>query len=305
MKILVTGADGLIGSAIKRLNPPNAVYLRRADLDLTDFAKTKEVFNTIKPDWVIHAAAVVGGIKRNRERPATLLRENTLINLNTLEAARLVGVEKLVSFLSTCSFPNETTLPYHEKDFHNGPPFDGTIGYAYAKRMLEALTRTYRKEWGCNFVTVIGTNFYGPNDNFSLEDGHALPALIHKCFLAKQNGTDLQVWGSGKPLREFVFSDDIARLALWALDNYNEDTPIIFTSGIEVSIKEAVGLIVKKMGFAGRVIFDDSKPDGQLRRPSDTTKLRTYLPDFVFTSGEDGISQTVSWFLEHYPDIRK
>ncbi len=305
MRTLVTGADGLVGSAIKRLNPPNTVYLERADLDLTDFAKTKEIFNEIKPNRIIHAAAVVGGIKRNREHPATLLRENTLINLNTLEAARLAGVEKLVSFLSTCSFPNEVTLPYHEKDFHSGPPFEGTVGYAYAKRMLEALTRTYRKEWDCNFVTVIGTNFYGPNDNFSLEDGHVLPALIHKCYLAKKNGADLQVWGSGKALREFVLSDDVARLALWALESYNEETPIIFTSGTEISIKELVGVVVKKTGFEGRVIFDDSKPDGQLRRSSDATKLKTYLPDFVFTPLEEGIEKTAAWFLEHYPDIRK
>ena len=305
MKILVTGADGLIGSAIKRLDLPNAVFLGRADADLTDFKKTLEVFKAHKPTHVIHAAAVVGGIKRNREQSATLLRENTLINLNTLEAARLVGVEKLVSFLSTCSFPDKVTYQYNEKDFHNGPPYEGTVGYAYAKRMLEALTRTYRKEWDCNFVTVIGTNFYGPNDNFSLEDGHALPTLIHKCHMAKKNGTYLQVWGSGKPLREFVLSDDVAKLALWALDNYNEDTPIIFTSGIEVSIKDMVGLIVKKMGFEGQVVFDDSKPDGQLRRPSDTTKLKSYLPDFAFTSLEEGIEKTVAWFLEHYPNIRK
>lgn len=305
MKILVTGADGLVGSAIKRLNPSNAVFLGRADVDLTDFKKTVKVFKKYKPTHIIHTAAVVGGIKRNREQPATLLRENTLINLNTLEAARLVGVEKLVSFLSTCSFPNEVVLPYNEKDFHNGPPFEGTIGYAYAKRMLEALTRTYRKEWGCNFVTVVGTNFYGPNDNFSLEDGHVLPALIHKCYLAKKNGTDLQVWGSGKALREFVFSEDVVKLALWALDNYNEDSPIILTSGIESSIKELVGLVVEKMNFEGKVLFDDSKPDGQLRRPSDDTKLKTYLPDFSFTSLEEGVEKTVAWFLEHYPDIRK
>jgi GDP-L-fucose synthase len=305
MKLLVTGVDGLIGSAIKHLNPPNAVFLERKDIDLTNFSKTLEVFKKHRPTHLIHAAAVVGGIKRNREQPATLLRENTLINLNTLEAARLVGVEKLVSFLSTCSFPEAVTFPYNEKDFHNGPPYEGTAGYAYAKRMLEALTRGYRKEYGCNFVTVIGTNFYGPNDNFSLEDGHVLPALIHKCYLAKKNNTDLQVWGSGRALREFVLSDDVANLALWALENYNEDTPIILTSGVEVSIKDLVNLVVQKMEFKGRVFFDDSKPDGQLRRPSDTTKLKSYLPDFKFTNLAEGIEKTVTWFLGHYPNIRK
>ncbi len=305
MKTLVTGADGLVGSALKRANHPETVYLGKKDLDLTDFAKTKEVFNEIKPDRIIHAAALVGGIKANKEHPGTFFRENTLINLNTLEAARLVGVKKLISFLSTCSFPDGATYPYNEKDFHNGPPYEGNAGYAYAKRALEVQSRAYRKEWGCNFITAVGTNFYGPNDNFSLENSHVLPALIHKCYLAKQNGTDLEVWGSGKALREFVLADDVARLALWALDNYDEESPIIFTSGVEVSIKELVGVLVKKMDFTGKVIFDDSKPDGQLRRPSDTAKLKSYLPDFDFTSIEDGIGKTVSWFLENYSSVRK
>lgn len=305
MKIVVTGANGLIGSALRRLNPPNTIFVDRQGVDLSDFEKTKAFFNEHKPTHVIHAAAVVGGIKRNREQAATLLRENTLINLNVFEAARLAGVEKLVSFLSTCSFPDQATYPYNEKDYHNGPPFEGTVGYAYAKRMLEVLTRTYRKEWKCNFVTVIGTNFYGPSDNFSLEDGHVLPALIHKCYLAMQNKTDLQVWGSGKALREFVLSDDVAKLALWALESYNEETPIILTSGIEVSIKELVEVVVKKMGFTGQVVFDTTKSDGQLRRPSDTAKLKQYLPDFSFTSVDEGVEQTIRWFKDSYPNIRK
>ena len=304
MKTLITGADGLIGSAIRRLDYPDTIYLGRKDLDLTDFAKTKEVFNQLKPDRIIHAAALVGGISANKNHPGTFFRENIMINVNTLEAARLAGAKKLISFLSTCVFPDAASYPLNEKNIQDGPPYEGTLGYAYAKRMLEVQTRAYRKEWGCNYITAIGTSYYGPGDNFSLEDGHVLPSLIHKCFLAKKNQSDLQVWGSGKPLREFVLADDIAQLALWALDNYDEDAPIIFTSGTEVSIKELVGLIVKRMEFEGRVLFDDSKPDGQLRRPSDSTKLRSYRPDFVFTSLKEGIDQTVSWFLEHYPDVR-
>lgn len=305
MKLLVTGANGLIGSAIRRANPPSTTYLGRNDLDLTDFAATKKVFMEIKPDCIIHAAAVVGGISANKSHPGSLLRDNAMININTMEAARLAGVSKMVSFLSTCAFPDKAAYPLNEKNFHDGPPYDGTFGYAYAKRTLEAQTRAYRKEWGVNYVTVIGTNFYGPGDNFSLTEGHALASLIHKCYLAKINKTDIEVWGSGKPLREFLFADDVARLALWAVEQYNEDTPLIFTSGIEESIKQVVENIVEKMGFENKVIFDTTKPDGQSRRPSDASRLKMLLPNFKFTPLADGIGQTVKWFLEQYPDVRK
>lgn len=305
MKLLITGANGLVGSAIKRLDPPNAVYLTHEDLDLTDFAKTKEVFNDIKPTHIIHAAAVVAGVGGNINHPGLYFRDNIMINTNVLEAARLVGVKKLLSFMSTCIFPDKCEYPLNEKDLHNGPPHPSNFAYAYAKRMQDVQSRAYRKEWGCNYITAIGTNIYGPNDNFNLENAHVLPALIHKCYLAKQNGTELYVWGSGKPLREFVLSDDVAKLALWALENYNEESPIIFTSGIETSIKDAVNLVAESMGFKGKIALDDTKPDGQFRKPSDTTKLKKYLPDFNFTSLEEGIKKTVAWFLKNYPSIRK
>ena len=302
---LVTGADGLVGSAIKRLNLPNAVYLTHADLDLTDFEETKKTFAKIKPNRVIHTAAVVGGVGANLKHPGSYFRDNLLINIHTLEAARLAGVEKLLSFISTCVFPNNASYPLNEKDLHNGLPHDSNFGYAYAKRMMDVQSRAYRKEWACNFITAIGTNVYGPNDNFSLENGHVLAALIHKCFLAKENNTDLSVWGSGQALREFVFSDDIVKLALWALNNYNEESPIIFTSGIETSIKDVVHLVAKKMGFLGKIVFDATKPDGQLRKPSDSAKLQKYLPEFKFTSVADGLEQTIAWFVKNYPSIRK
>lgn len=302
---LVTGADGLVGSAIKRLAPPDTIYLGHKDLDLTDYDKTKKIFQEIRPNRVIHTAAVVGGIGGNMKHPGTYFRDNVLINVNTLEAARLVGVEKLLSFISTCAFPDKITYPLDEKDLHNGPPHDSNFGYAYAKRMLEVQSRAYRKEWGSNYIVAIGTNIYGPEDNFSIENGHVLPALIHKCFLAKKNKSELYVWGSGKPLREFVYSEDVAKLALWALEHYNEEAPIIFSSGIETSIKEAVDIVVKNMQFDGPVKFDAEKPDGQYQKPSKTEKLKRYLPDFGFTDINSGVEATVKWFVENYPKVRK
>ena len=219
-------------------------------------------------------------------------------------AARLAGVKKLVSFMSTCVFPDKCEYPLNEKDLHNGPPHHSNFAYAYAKRMQDVQSRAYRKEWNCDFITAIGTNIYGPNDNFNLEDAHVLPALIHKCYLAKQNSAELYVWGSGQPLREFVLSDDIGKLALWALENYSEEAPIIFTSGLEISIREAVKIIAKEMDFTGQVVFDDSKPDGQMRKPSDPAKLKKYLPDFKFTPVAEGIAKTVKWYFENYPNVR-
>lgn len=304
-KLLVTGAGGLIGYAIKSLGLPKMVYLTRKDVDLTDFAATKDVFNKVKPNKVIHLAAQVGGIGGNRIHSGEYFRNNIMININVLEAARLCGVKKLISFMSTCVFPEACQYPLNEKDIHNGPPHPSNFGYAYAKRMLEVQSVAYRKEWGCDYIVAIPTNVYGPNDNFSLVDGHVIPSLIHKCYLAMKNNTGLVVWGSGKPLREMVYSRDIAELTMWALENYSEGTPIILSSGLEISIMDILKIVAGKMGFKGKVVFDTTKPDGQYRKPSDTTKLRKYLPEFEFTTIEKGIEETVEWFTSNYPNVRK
>lgn len=304
-RTLVTGSNGLVGYAIRDLGLPNAHFLTREHVDLTDFNLTKQVFKIIKPDRVIHLAAQVGGIGGNLIHSGEYFRNNILVNTNVLESARIAGVGKLISFMSTCVFPDKCDYPLNERDLHKGPPHPSNFGYAYAKRMLEVQSSAYRKEWNCDYIVAIPTNIYGPNDNFSLTEGHVVPALIHRTYLAREQGVDLTVWGSGKPLREFVYSDDIARLAIWALDNYGDDSPIIFSSGIEVSIGELVEVVARCLGFKGRLIYDSSKPDGQFRKPSDTTKLRGLLPDFKWTPLEEGIGRTVDWFLRNYPNVKK
>ncbi len=303
--LLVTGADGLVGNAIRRHAPAGTVFVTRKDGDLTDFAQTKAIFEKYRPTHVINAAAQVGGIGANINHPGEYFRNNLLINANVMEVARLNNVTKLLTFLSTCIFPDKCEYPLNEEDLHSGPPHPTNFAYAHAKRMIDVQSRAYRKEYGCNFITAVGTNIYGPNDNFDLQNSHVLPALIYKCFLAKKNNKDFDIWGSGQPLREFVLSDDIAKLSLWALDNYEEESPIIFTSGIETSIKDVVNILVRSMDFKGNVIFDSSKPDGQLRKPSDATKIKKYHPDFVFTPVEEGIATSVAWFQKNYPNIRK
>ena len=227
------------------------------------------------------------------------------MNINVLEAARRIEVKKLVSFLSTCVFPDDVEYPLTEKKIHLGEPHSSNYPYAYAKRMLDIQSRAYREQYGVNYVSVIPTNIYGPRDNFDLKNGHVMPMLIHKCYLAKLNKTDLNVWGTGKALREFIYSEDIGKLTEWTLNNYEEIEPIILSPSEEITIGYMVDLIVENMNFKGNVVFDKDKPEGQFRKPSDNSKLKSYLPDFKFTSIEVGIKNTVEWFIENYEKARK
>jgi len=304
-ELLITGSDGLVGTALRSLSLDGVQYISRKDVDLTNFNDVKVLFLDLQPKKIIHLAAQVGGIGGNLMHSGEYFRNNILINTNVLESARLAGCDRLISYMSTCVFPDKCEYPLNEKSLHNGPPHPSNFGYAYAKRMLEVQSTAYRKEWGCNYVVAIPTNIYGPGDNFNLTEGHVVPALIHRMFLAKQNNTDLEVWGTGKPLREFVYSADIAKLSIWAIENYKEETPIIFTSGIESSIRELVEMVAKVMKFRGKIIFNEDKPDGQFRKPSDGTKLKSYLPDFQWTPLDEGIELTVDWFLSNYRTLRK
>ena len=299
MKRLVTGGTGLVGSAIIADVKVGRNY------DLTNPQICDSMFNEHKPTHVIHCAAKVGGLGGNMNYKGEYLYDNVMINTNVIESARKSGVTNLVSFLSTCVFPDNIEYPLTEKKIHLGEPHFSNYPYAYAKRMADIQIRAYREQYGVKYTSVIPCNIYGPNDNFSLEHGHVIPMLMHKLYLAQQRNEDFVVWGSGKPLREFIFSKDVAKLAEWALNNYDESEPIIFSTSNEISIMDLVDLLVTEFEFKGKVIFDDSKPDGQFRKPSDNSKLRSYLPDFEFTSIEEGIKETVYWFKENYDRARK
>jgi GDP-L-fucose synthase len=304
MTTLVTGSNGLLGSALRKTAASDTFFATREDGDLTDFLQTRELIESVKPTRIIHLAALVGGIGGNLIHSGDYFRNNLLINANVIEAARLAKVDRLISFMSTCVFPNEGPYPLNPANLHSGPPHPSNFGYAYAKRMLEVQSRAYREQWGLDYSVAIPTNIYGPHDNWDLTEGHVVPALIHKCFLAKQSNTPLHIWGTGKPLREFIFADDVAKLIIWMLESYWEPTPLILSPGIETSISSLVHTVVEAMGFEGEVIFDITKPDGQFRKPSDTTALKALVSDFEFTPVSKGIESTVAWFLENYPNIR-
>lgn len=298
-KLLVTGGHGLVGSAI------NADVKIGSDSDLRDSHICNEIFKIHQPTHVIHCAGKVGGLGGNMNYKGDFFYDNIMINTNVIESARKHKVKKLIAFLSTCIFPDKCEYPLTESKIHLGPPHSSNDAYAYAKRMTDIQIRAYREQYGLNYSSIIPTNIYGPNDNFSLKNGHVVPMLMHKIYLADKNKEDLIVWGSGKPLREFIYSKDIARLSEWALENYDEEEPIIFSTSEEISIAQLVDLLVKEFNFKGNVIFDSTKPDGQFRKPSDNSKLKSYLPNFEFTPIEVGIKETVNWFIENYENSRK
>ena len=300
LDMLVTGGRGLVGSSLS--GDMNRVG---SEFDLRDKTVTDKLFSDLSPKNVIHCAARVGGLGGNMNHKGEFFYDNIMMNTNVIESCRVHNVKKLVCFLSTCVFPNDVEYPLTEKKIHLGPPHNTNDSYSYAKRMAEVQIRAYREQYGLNYVSVIPTNIYGPNDNFDLANGHVVPSLIHKCYLAKKNNTPFKIWGSGKPLREFIFSKDVGRLTKWVLENYEEEEPIIFSTSQEISIKDVVDLIVKHMSFNGEVIWESDKPDGQFRKPSDNSKLLSYLPDFKFTSLDDGLKETIDWFVDNYENCRK
>ena len=301
-KILVTGGHGLVGSQFK-----GDKYKKFTSSDY-DLRRIKDVEDLFLNDFnkVIHCAGKVGGLGGNMKYKGEFFYDNIMINTNIIEASRLKGVEKLVAFLSTCVFPANVTYPLTEDKIHLGPPHYTNDAYGYAKRMVDVQVKAYKEQYGLQYTCVIPTNIYGPNDNFHIENGHVIPSLIHKCYLAKLNNKPFYVWGSGTPLREFIHSEDIAKLTELILDSgYNDDEPIILSTSEEISIKKVVESIVEAFEFTGEVVWMSDKPDGQYRKPSDNTKLKKLFPNYKFKPFKDGIKETVQWFVENYEKARK
>lgn len=300
--ILVTGGSGLIGSQFST----NAIKLSSRDGDLRDTTIANSLFEKYKNvDGVIHCAAKVGGIKGNMNHKGEFFYDNVMINTNVIEAARKVGINKLVCFLSTCIFPDSVEYPLTVNKIHMGEPHISNYPYAYSKRMADIQIRSYREQYGLQYTSVIPTNIYGPNDNFDIENGHVIPSLIHKCYLAHKNKTDLEVWGTGKAMREFIYSKDVAQLSEWILNNYTDPEPIILSTSYEISIKELVDLIVDIFNFKGNVIWRSDQPEGQFRKPSDNSKIKNLLPGFQFTTIQKGLQETIEWFITNYDISRK
>jgi len=301
-KILVTGGTGLVGS---RFIGDDYIKIGSKDINLLNQNSIEYLLADKDIDGIIHCAARVGGVKGNMTYPGEFTYENLKMNTGIIEEARKAGINKLIAFSSTCVFPDKVEYPLTPDKIHLGPPHSSNYGYAYAKRMAEIQMQSYREQYGVNYFSVIPCNIYGPADNYHLEDGHVLPSLIHKFHLADISGSDVTIWGSGSPLREFIFSEDVADLTRILFDNYKEGIPVIISSGKEISIKNVVEIIASEFNFKGKIIWDLDKPEGQFRKPSDNSIIRSIAPDFRFTPIEEGIHKAVTWFKDNYPNVRK
>ena len=308
-KIMVTGGRGMLGHGLQQVvrdDPPAGCGFEFVDIedgDLTDKGAARALFARVRPTGVIHLAADVGGLYKNVAQGVEMFENNLLMNMHVMQCCREFRVEKLVSCLSTCVFPEQTlcphvALPIDETVVHMGPPHPSNEGYAYAKRMVDVQSRHYRKQYGCNFISLAPTNIFGPHDNYSPEHSHVIPSLIRKCDAAVRDGTDFVVWGSGRPLRQFVYSPDLARLFVWAYFHYDEADPLILAPGPEqeVSIARIAQHVADAFGYARPIVFDTSYSDGQHRRTVTNAKLMSRHPDFRFTPLADAIRESVEWF---------
>lgn len=304
-KILVTGGTGMVGSAFENLETEyELILIGSADYNLTQQHNASKMLKCHNPDAIIHLAAKVGGVKGNAESVADFFHENIMINTNVLEVAREYKIPKVISLLSTCIYPDNPIYPLTEDQIHNGEPHKSNFGYAYAKRMLEVHSRAVRSQYGLNYITAIPNNIYGPKDNFDLQNGHVIPAMIRKFYEAKEKNNDVVLWGSGAPLREFTYSEDIAKALLFLLEKYEDQSPINIGTTRQISIKKVSEIISKEVGFNGNVIWDTTQPEGQHKKPSSNKKFLDIYPELCYTSLEIGLKETISWFKKTYPNVR-
>lgn len=305
-RILVTGSNGLIGNALRRISEEYShdfIFATRIDGDLTSEKDVNNLYKETKPDYVIHTAAKVGGIGLNLTKPADMFYENILMNTFVLHYAYKYNVKKCIAYSSVCSYPYDAPILKEELQ-QNGYPFKDNFAYGYSKRMIDIQVKAYKKQYGCNFCTVVPTNLYGMEDNYHLTEGHVIPSIIHKCFLAKKNNTPLVLWGDGSPLREFLYSDDAAKLTMEILFSQNEFDNIILSNPVEYSIKDVTEVICKSLKFDGEIQWDNNKPKGQIRRPSDISRLKSVVKNFSYTDIEIGIIKATEWFKNNYPKVR-
>ena len=305
MRILITGGTGMVGSGFKNIKTNHdLVYVGSKDYNLLDRSEADNMISETKPDAIIHLAAKVGGVKGNTDYINDFFIQNLQMNTNVLESAHQFNVNKVISFLSTCVYPDSVNYPLTEDQIHNGPPHKSNYGYAYAKRMVDIHSRSLRQQYGRKYICAIPNNLYGPHDNFDLENGHVIPAIIRKVYEAKINYNTPNFWGSGSPLREFTYSDDIAQILLLLLEKYDGEMPINIGTPDEISIRDLVNKICNILDFKRPVKWDVDMPEGQHRKPSSNKRFLKLFPNYIYTSLDEGLEKTCEWFLNNYPNVR-
>jgi len=304
MKILITGAKGFLGSFLTpkikdKYGKNNTFIFGSSEYDLRDKSQVNSLFEDVKPDKVVHLAAVVGGIGANRKNPGKFFYENMLIGLNLVEACREHQVKKVVNIGTVCSYPKILPVPFKEQDFWNGYPEETNAPYGIAKKAVIVMLQSYYKQYGLNSTTLLPCNLYGPGDNFDLESSHVIPAMIRKIYDCQSSGEKATFWGDGSPTREFLYVDDAADAIMAALETDTGPSPINIGSGIEIKMWTLATHLKDLMGYDNDIIWNTDMPNGQPRRWLDTSKSKI-LEWKPKTNLAQGLKETITWYKENH-----
>jgi GDP-L-fucose synthase len=302
-RVVLSGGNGFLGSfVVKKLRAAGCREIfapRSREYDLREKSEALRLYKDARADIFIHLAAVVGGIGANRANPGRFFYDNAVMGINVIEAGRIAGVEKLVCIGTICSYPKFTPVPFREENFWNGYPEETNAPYGLAKKMLLVQLQAYREQYGSKGIYLTPVNLYGPRDNFDPESSHVIPALIRKCWQAKQAGaSEITAWGTGSATREFLYVEDAAEAIVLAAEKYAKPEPVNLGSGEEISIRDLLEQICSLAGYEGAVRWDATKPDGQPRRCLDTSRARAEFGWRAKTALRDGLRKTIAWFEE-------
>lgn len=300
-KVVVTGGAGFLGShiveALRKRGCSEIMVPRSAQYDLRHLENVRRLYADARPQLVIHAAGIVGGIGANRARPAEFFYDNLMMGVQMLHEAWRNKVDKFVSIGTVCAYPKFTPMPFQEANLWNGYPEETNAPYGLAKKMLLVQGQAYREQYQFNSIYLLPVNLYGPGDNFDPESSHVIPALIRKCIEAREQRADhIVVWGIGQATREFLYVEDAAEGILLAAERYDGSEPVNIGSGMEISIRDLVHLIARLTRFEGEIVWDASKPDGQPRRCLDTSRAEQLFGFKAKTRFEDGLRRTVEQY---------
>jgi GDP-L-fucose synthase len=303
-RVMLTGGSGFLGSflrqRIEREGPAALLAPPASDLDLRDSGAVRAYLAAHRPDLVIHAAAVVGGIGANRLHPGRFFYENAIMGMQLIEESRRAGVAKLVALGTVCAYPKLAPVPFREHDLWNGYPEETNAPYGLAKKMLMVQLQAYRQEYGFNGIFLLPVNLYGPGDNFDLQSSHVIPAMIRKLVEARESGAaDVVLWGDGTPTREFLYVEDAAEGVVLAAERYDSGEPVNLGRGEEIAISELARRIADRIGFRGAIVWDATKPNGQPRRMLDVSRAAREIGFRAKTSFDEGLDRTIAWYLEH------
>jgi len=300
-RVVVTGGKGFLGSyVVEKLAGHGAAHVlvpARRDYDLRQLDAVERMFTDMRPDIVIHLAAVVGGIGANRERPGEFFYDNLIMGAQLMELARKRHIEKFVAIGTVCAYPKVTPIPFKEADLWNGYPEETNAPYGLAKKMLLVQAQAYRQQYGFKAIYLLPVNLYGPRDNFDPQGSHVIPALIKKCVEARDSGAgEIVVWGDGSPTREFLYVEDAAEGIVLASERYDKPDPVNLGSAFEISIRDLVTLIAEATRFTGKITWDTAQPNGQPRRKLDTSRAEREFGFRSRTDFREGLKRTVEWY---------